>query len=100
MKSSSIIFTSALFVLAGVSHVSGVAHAATGPTDAQIAHIVVTANRVDIDAGKLAASRGHSADVRAFGKQMVPRIRHSTALYVAPARVAPDATAARNAGQP
>ena len=71
MKASSIVFTSTLFALAGGPHVPGVAHAATGPTDAQIAHIIVAANRVDIDAGKLAASRGHSADVRAFGKFMV-----------------------------
>lgn len=42
-----------------------------GPSDAQIAHIVVTANQVDIDAGKLAESSGHSADVKAFGKRMV-----------------------------
>lgn len=41
------------------------------PNDAQIASIVVTANQVDIDAGKLAESRGHAADVKAFGKQMV-----------------------------
>lgn len=40
------------------------------PTDAQIAAIVVTANQVDIDAGKLAASKGASADVRAFGEMM------------------------------
>jgi putative membrane protein len=39
--------------------------------DAQIASIVVTANQVDIDAGKLAASKASSADVKAFGKQMV-----------------------------
>jgi putative membrane protein len=39
--------------------------------DAQIAHIVVTANQVDIDAGKLAQSKGHSKDVKAVGKQMV-----------------------------
>jgi putative membrane protein len=42
-----------------------------GPTDPQIAHIVVTANQVDIDAGKLAESKGSSKDVRDFGKQMV-----------------------------
>lgn len=40
-------------------------------TDAQIAHIVVTANQVDIDAGKLAASMGSHADVKKFGQQMV-----------------------------
>ena len=44
---------------------------AQGPNDAQIAAIVVTANQVDIDAGKLAESKGSSADVKAFGKQMV-----------------------------
>src|SRR4051794_40733308 len=41
-----------------------------GPSDAQIAHIVVTANQVDIDAGKLAEKKGSTADVKAFGKQM------------------------------
>ena len=39
--------------------------------DAQIASIVVTANQVDIDAGKLAETKGSNADVKAFGKQMV-----------------------------
>jgi putative membrane protein len=64
MKSSSIVFASAfLFVTSGAL--------AAGPTDAQIAHIVVTANQVDIDAGKLARSKGRNADVKAFGKQMV-----------------------------
>jgi putative membrane protein len=41
------------------------------PNDAQIAHIVVTANNVDIEAGKLAETQGKSAEVKAFGKQMV-----------------------------
>jgi putative membrane protein len=31
----------------------------------------VTANQVDIDAGKLAKSRATNADVKAFGAQMV-----------------------------
>ena len=44
---------------------------AQGPTDAQIAAIVVTANQVDIDAGKLAETNGSSAAVKSFGKQMV-----------------------------
>ena len=47
------------------------APAAGGPNDAQIAHIVVTANQVDIDAGKMAESKSHNAEVKAFGKQMV-----------------------------
>ncbi len=40
-------------------------------TDAQIASIVVTANQVDIDAGKLAKSKATNAEVKAFGAQMV-----------------------------
>ena len=44
---------------------------AAGPTDAQIAAIVVTANQVDIDAGKLAKSKAHSQDVREFAQRMI-----------------------------
>lgn len=47
------------------------AHAQPSLTDPQIAHIVVTANAVDIDAGKLAEKKGSTKDVRQFGKQMV-----------------------------
>lgn len=47
------------------------AHAAGMPTDPQIAAIVVTADQVDIDAGKLAERRGHASDVKAFAKRMV-----------------------------
>src|SRR4029079_2051132 len=39
--------------------------------DAQIAAIVVTANQVDIDAGKLAASKATNPDVKAYGNMMV-----------------------------
>jgi putative membrane protein len=44
---------------------------AQAPNEAQIAAIVVTANQVDIDAGKLAASKSKNAAVKAFGQQMV-----------------------------
>src|SRR5437870_3703624 len=44
---------------------------AQGVTDAQIASIVVTANQVDIDAGKLAATRTSDRDVKAFAQLMV-----------------------------
>lgn len=46
------------------------AHAAT-PNDAQIAAIVVAANTVDIDAGKLAESKTRNKEVRAFAQRMV-----------------------------
>jgi putative membrane protein len=42
-----------------------------GPTDPQIAAIVVTANQVDIDAGRLAASKSRTKDVKAFADQMI-----------------------------
>jgi putative membrane protein len=45
--------------------------AAQGVSDAEIAHIVVTANQVDIDAGKLAQSKGSNAEVKEFGERMV-----------------------------
>lgn len=44
---------------------------AQGINDAQIASIVVTANQVDIDAGRLAMSASSNAEVKAFGKMMV-----------------------------
>jgi putative membrane protein len=45
--------------------------ATQGITDAQIAAIVVTANQVDIDAGKLAETKGSTQQIKDFGKQMV-----------------------------
>ena len=42
-----------------------------GPTDPQIAAIVVTANQVDIDAGKLATTKAHDKEVKAFAQQMI-----------------------------
>jgi putative membrane protein len=44
---------------------------AQGVNDAQIASIVVSANQVDIDAGKLAASRSTNGDVKGFARLMV-----------------------------
>jgi putative membrane protein len=52
--------------LAAAAHAQGAA-----PNDAQIAAIVVTANQVDIDAGKFAEANSTSADVRKFARQMV-----------------------------
>jgi putative membrane protein len=71
MKSSSIVFASTLFLATTGAALAQGAPAASGPNDAQNAHIDGTANPLDIHAGKLAESRGKSKDVRAFGKQMV-----------------------------
>jgi putative membrane protein len=51
--------------------VSGASAQSAGPTDPQIAAIVVTANQVDIDAGKLAMSKAHAKEVKAFAQQMI-----------------------------
>ena len=58
-------------VIAGSLLVPGAAAYAQGVTDPQIASIVVTANQVDIDAGKLAKSMASSADVKKFADQMI-----------------------------
>jgi len=42
-----------------------------GPTDPQIAAIVVTANQVDIDAGTLAKSKASSKEVKDFAQRMI-----------------------------
>lgn len=44
---------------------------ATAPTDPEIAAIVVTANQVDIDAGKLAKSTSRSKEVQDFAQRMI-----------------------------
>lgn len=63
------------FKLTGVALAAMLAFSAHGQgttlNDAQIAAIVVTANQVDIDAGKLAESKAHSKEVKDFGKLMV-----------------------------
>ena len=66
MKNATIALTSALFFVAGGSVAQDAA-----PNDAQIAAIVVTANQVDIDAGKFAATKASSQEVKAFASQMV-----------------------------
>jgi len=60
-----------LLLLTGSFVVTIAAAPAQDITDPQIAAIVVAANQVDIDAGNLAAASGSSAEVKAFGKQMV-----------------------------
>jgi putative membrane protein len=66
MKLSAIVIAAAGFLWFPIAGVS-----AQGVDDAQIASIVVTANKVDIDAGKLAASRSTSDEVKTFARLMV-----------------------------
>ena len=66
MQSMLILCAAALGLTATVAGAQG-----AGPTDPQIAAIVVTANQVDIDAGKLAKSKAKSADVKSFAELMI-----------------------------
>jgi putative membrane protein len=47
------------------------AFSATGPSDAEIAHIVVTANTIDVNAGKLAEKKSTNKEVKEFAERMV-----------------------------
>ena len=57
----------AVFAMAGVA----VSHAATPPTDPQIAHIAYTAGQIDVAAGKQALAKSKNRAVRAFAQEMV-----------------------------
>ena len=54
-----------------VGGVAGVAIAADGPSDAQIAHIAYTAGAIDVAAGKQALAKSHNKAVREFASEMV-----------------------------
>ncbi len=55
----------------GTAATRGQDSASQGPTDPQIAAIVVAANQADIDAGKLARSRTKNPDVKGFADTMI-----------------------------
>lgn len=59
------------FVAAAAMAAAGVAMAADGPNDAQIAHIAYTAGNIDVAAGKQALKKSHNAAVREFASEMV-----------------------------
>jgi putative membrane protein len=61
----------AAVVVAGALVLPAAGARAQSVTDAQIASIVVTANQVDIDAGKLASSMASRAEVKTFAERMV-----------------------------
>ena len=66
MKVFSVLYGAVLALAA-----AGVQAQGAGPTDPQIAAIVVTANQVDIDAGKLAKSKSSSKQVKDFAQRMI-----------------------------
>ncbi len=58
-------------IVAGAFCLTAASLSAQTVSDSQIASIVVTANQVDVDAGKLAAAKATSPEVKKFGQQMV-----------------------------
>src|SRR5688572_27919245 len=83
-----------LFTAAALSLAASIASAQTaGPNDAQIAAIVVTANQVDIDAGKLAASKSGNKEVNAFAQRSVTDhtvVNHSATELMTRLKVKPE----------
>lgn len=70
LKKIALIFTSV--ALAAFSTAQAESNAtATAPNDAQIAEIVLTADTLDVDYGKLAVKKATHADVKAFAETMV-----------------------------
>ena len=80
----------------------GAMAADAGPTDAQIAAIVVTANQVDIDAGKLAKATSKNAEVRDFAERMIVDhggVNKSATELVTKLKVTPESNATSQALQ-
>jgi putative membrane protein len=67
MKATRILFIGLLSAMSATSW----AAQSGGPSDAQIAAIVVTANQVDIDAGKLAQTKASAKEVKDFAQLMI-----------------------------
>ena len=85
MKASVIVFA----CLLGLPVAAG----AQAVNDAQIASIVVTANQVDIDAGKLAQSTPTNAGVKAFAERMITdhtAVNKSATDLIAKLKVTPE----------
>ena len=70
LKSIALILTSLALAVAGAARAQTSA-AAAAPTDPQIAMIAVTADNVDIEAGKMAAQKASSKEVKEFAETMV-----------------------------
>jgi putative membrane protein len=86
MKVSTLAIAGSLLVLAAGASAQAV-------NDAQIASIVVTANQVDIDAGKLATARATNAEVKKFAELMVTAhtgVNKSAVALVTKLKVAPE----------
>jgi putative membrane protein len=70
MKLIALVTTAAAFALLNSVHAQGNS-AAGAPNDAQIAMIAVIADTIDVDAGKQAAEKASSKEVKEFAETMV-----------------------------
>lgn len=86
MKISVIVCAASLLCPVGAAYAQSV-------NDAQIASIVVTANQVDIDAGKVAHATSTNPDVKAFAQQMITAhtgVNKSAVALVTKLKVTPE----------
>ena len=70
LKSIALVVTTAALAVFTTAHAQTDA-AAAPPNDAQIAQIVLTADTVDVDYGKLAVEKTKNAEVKAFAETMI-----------------------------
>src|SRR4051812_49062603 len=63
--------SSVLMFMASLTVLENGNAAGTAPTDPQIVGVVVAANQIDIDAGRLALKKAKSQQVREFAQQMI-----------------------------
>lgn len=81
-----------VIVVAGLLSFPFAGMAAQSVNDAQIASVVVTANQIDIDAGKLARAQSTNDEVKAFAELMITdhtAVNKSATELVAKLKVAP-----------
>jgi putative membrane protein len=79
-------------IVAAVLCLSVAGASAQPPNDAQIAHIVVTANQVDIDAAHLAVDMASNGEVKKFAEQMMrdhAEVKNQATTLAAKLRVTP-----------
>jgi putative membrane protein len=69
LKSIALVVTTAALAVFTTAHAQ--TPAAAPPNDAQIAQIVLTADSVDVDYGKLAVKKTKNAEVKAFAETMI-----------------------------
>jgi putative membrane protein len=67
LNQARLLAATALLLIGGV----GFAHAADGPSDAEIAHIAYTAGAIDAAAARQALAKSHNAQVLAFAEVML-----------------------------